>query len=156
MSKEIIDSGKKVGRTYWERMRVGNGVILEDKIARLNKKVILEIGPSETPFPIYGEKGVKEGECYIGMDISPDKVKETVNLFDLVGFPKDKFTMIGGGVREFIRRDRSIEKVKFPLRDGSVNEVLMCNVVDDPRVMENIEEIMEESARVLDPKVKLL
>ena len=152
MNKEAISFRKNAGRTYWERMRVGNGVILEDKIARLNKKVILEIGPSETPFPIYGEKGVKKDECYIGMDINPNKVEETVNLLNLVGFPKDKVQMIVGGVRKnFKRQDGSIGELKLPLCDGSVGEVIMSNVIGDPRVLE-VGEIMDEATRVLDPK----
>lgn len=156
MSKEMMHFEKKDGRIYWERIRVGSGVILEDRKVKLDKKVILEIGPSETPFPIFGEKKMKDGEYYIGADIDPNKVDETVNLFNLVGFPKDKVQMIGGGVRKnFKRQDGSIGELKLPLREGSVGEVIMSNVIGDPRVLE-IGEIMDEAARVLDPKGEIV
>lgn len=157
MNKEI----KKAGRLYYESTRVGTGKIGEFKRAQsMANKVILEVGPSETPFPIYGEKKMKEDKYYIGMDINSNKVEETVNLLNLVGFPKDKVMMMTAGVT---RRDTLRAKLRggpyevgFPLRDGSVKEVIMCNVVGDPRLMEKIEKIMEEAVRVLDPNGEIV
>lgn len=154
MNKEIF--GGKKGRTYWERTRVGDGAILEDKFALLDKKVILEIGPSETPYPIFGGKKMKKGEFYIGIDIDPNKLNETVNLMNLIGFPKEETEMVIGGVRKFTRRNRSIRDLKFPFRNQSVSEVIICNLVNDPRTMGKIGEILKDTARVLKPNGEIV
>lgn len=151
MNKEIVRIDKKL---TGELGQVFNRFPICEKDK--SRRVILEIGPGETPFPIFGEKKMRKNEYYIGTDIDPNKIEDTVNLLNLVGFPKDKAAMMAGGVRKFIRRDGNISKVRFPFREGSVGEVIMCNIVGDPRIMEVVGEIMEDATRVLEPKGEII
>lgn len=125
MGKEI--SGGIKGRTYLEKIDVLGYPLIKKETAQLNKRVILEIGPGEGPFYIEGQRKLKNGEYYLGVDKNPYRCRWDLN------------STITGNAR------------RLPLRDESAKEIIICNVVGDPRVDDEVGEVVKEARRVLSP-----
>lgn len=126
MNKEIIHLNKKFtsgdGQVYNLLPICGR-----DK----SKRLILEIGSGKTPFIIEGKRKIETQEHYFGIDINPYKTRYSALM---LGVPySDKFTLMTADARN------------LPLRDGSVDEVVMCNVVGDSRVKEEGEPLIIET-----------
>lgn len=80
----------------------------------IKPKVIIEIGPQTCPIYIGSreiEQQIKDGASYIGIDVSEEDLR-TVN-------------------RERVGRAIAADLAKLPLRDNSVDQMWMLNVMGD-------------------------
>lgn len=128
----------------------------------LENNVILEIGPLDTPFPIFGEKGRKmgEGEYYVAADIDRNKAESALNVLNLFGFPKNRVIITAGATSRnaLLAKSRGGPcEVGFPLCDGGVKEVIISNVLGDPDVRpEDAVRIINEAARVVNKEGEVI
>lgn len=119
------------------------------------KRVILDVGSGAYPFPAgVRQRKIQKGEIYIGIDPDAKHAKENFRLMSdkslsdkRLGVGEGKgFMTIGVGER-------------LPLRNNSVDEVVIANVIGDPKITGRpqddllsaspVKRIIHEIARVL-------
>ncbi|MBI4033266.1 MAG: hypothetical protein HY377_02020 [Candidatus Blackburnbacteria bacterium] len=100
---------------------------LEAPERSLPKRVILDVGSGAYPFPVgLRQRKIQKGEIYIGIDPDTRHAKENFRLVSdkragaTAGEGKG-FMAIGVGER-------------LPLRNNSVDEVVIANVIGDPKI----------------------
>lgn len=104
-----------------------------------DKKVIVEIGCGEAPFPLSGKRKLKENETYIGIEPDLRNVKNTrMVLKDLKKF---------GQVNEFKIYKRIGEKTELP--ENYADEIVLMNVAGFRNLVLKFDAFAKEAARIL-------
>lgn len=102
-----------------------------------SKRVIVEIGAGIKPFPASGNRGLANNEHYVGVDFYHD--------------PNDaeradqKLKALQSGSYELTKPDGT----HIPLKDHMADEVVLCNVLGDPRVERTRLQLIKEAKRIM-------
>ncbi len=106
------------------------------------KRIILEIGVGEKPFPTVGKRQLSENECYIGVYLYGDYKSTLANAKDRIkkheGLDKRNVHLVKADGRG------------LPLRTESVDEIVFCNVFGYEKIPpQNRIQMTQDATRVL-------
>lgn len=126
------------------------------------RRVFVEIGTNRNPVPVIGEKKFEEGDVYIGVDVSEERVRDAKGMAILekseTGKEDRKKNLF------FISADAKA----LPLQEKSVDELYFGNFFGDPAIVpdyfweptdkarKTVERFLDEASRVLGDKGKII